>query len=76
MRGSETAHEEKQRQKLRRKERVRRKEAGERERDRGQGLSRKAMGVRERETCLAGRKGSGGGNGRRETGEESKATAR
>lgn len=41
-----------------------------------QGLSRKAMGVRERGTCLAGRKGSGGSNERRETGEESKATAR
>lgn len=43
---------------------------------RSQGLSRKATGVRETGTCLAGRKGSGGGNGRRETGEESKATAR
>lgn len=53
------------------------KERSERARERrSQGLSRKATGVRETETCLAGRKGSGGGNGRRETGEESKATAR
>lgn len=40
-RGSETAHEEKQRQKLRRKERVRRREAGERERDGDKGFREK-----------------------------------